>query len=67
MAAASNREKDLSTLKNTVADLGKLGEAFGKRLVERQIASVVFDRNGFAYHGRVKALAEGIRKSGIRF
>jgi large subunit ribosomal protein L18 len=65
LASASNREKELAAIKNTVADVGKLGEAFGKRLAEKKIAAVVFDRNGYLYHGRVKALADGIRKSGI--
>jgi large subunit ribosomal protein L18 len=45
----------------------KVGQAIGEALVAKQISSVVFDRNGFIYHGRVKALAEGARKAGLVF
>ena len=67
LAAASNLEKDQRGIANTVAALGKLGELIGERLKARQITSVVFDRNGYRYHGKVKAIAEGARKAGIRF
>ena len=66
LAAASNREKDLQSFKNTTEGLAKLGEEFGKRLAAKNIKTAVFDRNGYLYHGRVKALADGIRKSGIQ-
>lgn len=45
----------------------KVGELLGKKAIERNIRKVVFDRNGFLYHGRVKALAEGARESGLEF
>jgi large subunit ribosomal protein L18 len=45
----------------------KVGELLGKKAVERNIRKVVFDRNGFLYHGRVKALADGARESGLEF
>jgi large subunit ribosomal protein L18 len=45
----------------------KVGELLGKQLKEKKITQIVFDRAGFKYHGRIKALAEGIRKSGITF
>lgn len=67
LAAISTMEKDFASLKPTVADAQKLGEAMGKRLVEKKIAKVVFDRNGYLYHGVVKALADGTRKAGIEF
>ena len=44
-----------------------VGQAIGAALMQKQIESVVFDRNGFIYHGRVKALAEGARKAGLKF
>ncbi len=45
----------------------KVGEALGKKLLEQDVKSVVFDRNGYIYHGRVKAVAEGARKAGLEF
>ncbi|QJA05725.1 50S ribosomal protein L18 [Thermosulfurimonas marina] len=44
-----------------------VGELLGKRAVEAGIKKVVFDRGGFKYHGRVKALAEGARAAGLEF
>jgi len=45
----------------------KIGEAIAKKLLEKQVKTVVFDRNGFIYHGRVKQVAEGARKGGLEF
>jgi large subunit ribosomal protein L18 len=45
----------------------KVGAAIAKRALERQIVSVVFDRSGFLYHGRIKALAEAARENGLAF
>jgi large subunit ribosomal protein L18 len=45
----------------------KLGQFIGKRAVELGYTKVVFDRNGFRYHGRVKALADGAREAGLIF
>ena len=67
LASASNLEKELSSLKNSVEAAAKLGEAFGKRLSEQNLKTVVFDRNGYKYHGIVKAIADGTRKAGIDF
>ena len=44
-----------------------VGELLGKKAVEAGIKKVVFDRGGFKYHGRVKALAEGARAAGLEF
>jgi large subunit ribosomal protein L18 len=38
-----------------------------KKALERQIENVVFDRNGYLYHGRIKALADGAREAGLKF
>jgi large subunit ribosomal protein L18 len=67
LVSASTLEKELRNVKATVAGAAQLGEIMGKRLVEKNIKSVVFDRNGYLYHGVVKALADGTRKAGIQF
>jgi len=67
LVSASSLEKDLKDIKVTVAGAGQLGEIVGKRLLERNIKTIVFDRNGYLYHGIVKALADGTRKAGINF
>ena len=45
----------------------KLGELLAEKAIEKNIKTVVFDRNGFLYHGRLKALAEGAREKGLQF
>jgi large subunit ribosomal protein L18 len=67
LASASTLEKDLRDIKANVAGAAQLGEAMGKRLLEKNIKTVVFDRNGYLYHGVIKALADGTRKAGIEF
>jgi large subunit ribosomal protein L18 len=67
LASASTLEKDLKNIKATVAGAAQLGEIMGKRLLDKGIKTVVFDRNGYLYHGIVKALADGSRKAGIVF
>ena len=67
LASASTLEKDLRALRANIAGAGQLGEVMGKRLLGKNIKSVVFDRNGYLYHGLIKALADGTRKAGIAF
>jgi len=67
LVSASTLEKELSNLKNNVEDAALLGEATGKRLLAKNITEVVFDRNGNMYHGIVKSIADGARKSGVKF
>jgi large subunit ribosomal protein L18 len=67
LVSASTLEKDLRNIKATVAGAAQLGELTGKRLLDKNIKTVVFDRNGYLYHGIVKALADGSRKAGIVF
>lgn len=57
---------ELAKLKKSDA-AKKVGELIGRKAAERNIRKVVFDRNGFLYHGRIKALAEGARESGLEF
>jgi len=67
IASVSTLEKDLKDIKDTIEGAGKLGEIMGKRLLEKNVKTVVFDRNGYLYHGVVKAMADGARKAGIEF
>jgi large subunit ribosomal protein L18 len=66
LASASTLEKDLRTIKANTVGAAQLGEIMGKRLLEKDIKAVVFDRNGYLYHGLIKALADGTRKTGIQ-
>ena len=45
----------------------QIGKAIGEKLVAQKITAVVFDRNGFIYHGRVKEVADGAREAGLQF
>ena len=63
----STLEKDFSSMKPNVETASKLGEEIGKRLMKKNITSVVFDRNGYLYHGVVKSIADGARTAGIKF
>ena len=67
LASASNKQGSLSQIKSTVGGASELGQAIGQRLKEKGVGKVVFDRNAYAYHGVVKAIAEGARKAGIEF
>jgi large subunit ribosomal protein L18 len=67
LVAGSTLEAALKGVKATIEGGSKLGELVGQRLKEKNIVSVVFDRNGYKYHGIVKAIADGTRKVGIKF
>jgi large subunit ribosomal protein L18 len=68
LAAASSREKELAGKKVNKTEQAKLvGEAIAKKATAAGISSVVFDRGGYLYHGRVKALAEAAREAGLKF
>jgi large subunit ribosomal protein L18 len=67
LASVSTLEKELKDIKATAEGAAKLGEIMGKRLLEKNIKTVVFDRNGYLYHGLVKAMADGARKAGVQF
>jgi large subunit ribosomal protein L18 len=68
LAAASDLEKDLrGSSENKTARAGAVGARVAERAKGVGISSVIFDRGGFRYHGRVKALADGARDSGLSF
>nr|WP_249222178.1 MULTISPECIES: 50S ribosomal protein L18 [unclassified Planococcus (in: firmicutes)] len=68
LASASSADKDFSLeTKGNVEAAAQVGETIAKRAVENGLKSVVFDRGGYLYHGRVKALAESARENGLEF
>jgi len=70
LASASTLSPELrGNLKHTgnVEAAKKVGELIAKKCLEKGIQKVVFDRNGYLYHGRVKALAEAARTNGLNF
>ena len=68
IVSASSQEKDLKKDKQNKVNLSTLiGEILAKRAAEKKIDKVYFDRGGYKYHGRIKALAESLRKNGLNF
>jgi len=65
LVTASSVKVDAKGTKTEVAK--SVGEAIAKAATEKGITSVVFDRSGYIYHGRVKSLAEGAREGGLKF
>jgi large subunit ribosomal protein L18 len=59
--------KDMPRFENKVAAANYIGKLIAERALDKGIEQVVFDRNGFLYHGRVKSLSEGARKAGLKF
>ena len=70
IVSASTLDKDikegLSTTSNKEA-ANKVGEAIGKKALDRGVEEVVFDRSGYLYHGRIKELADAAREAGLKF
>ena len=67
LVAAATNEKDFGTYGGNVEGAKKLGVVIAERALKAGIENVVFDRGGYLYHGRVKALAEGAREGGLKF
>jgi large subunit ribosomal protein L18 len=71
LVAASTLSKelkgDLAGVKSPMEVCKLIGKAAAKRALEKNIHEVVFDRNGYLYHGRVKAIADGAREAGLKF
>ena len=67
LVSASSTEKEIKKNKMKKMDLSNvLGELLAKRAKEKKINSVYFDRGGYKYHGRIKALADSLRKNGLK-
>ena len=74
LVSANSNSDEVKNILNGIEDLkGKttiafaVGEVLGKKALESNLSEIVFDRNGYLYHGRVKSLADGVRKAGIKF
>jgi large subunit ribosomal protein L18 len=67
LVAASSSEKNSSANGGNVAGAKEIGKLIAQRAKEKGITRVVFDRGGYLYHGRVKALADAAREAGLEF
>lgn len=68
LLSASSTEKEISSKKGAKIEIsGMVGKLIAEKAVKAGIKQVSFDRNGYLYHGRVKALAEGAREGGLNF
>jgi len=67
LAAASTLDKDLKDAGSNIEAASKVGKLIAKRAKAAGVDTVVFDRGGFLYHGRVKSLAEAARDGGLNF
>ena len=66
LAAASSREEGVSGA-NKTEQAAAVGKLIGQRAKDAGVETIVFDRGGYLYHGRVKALADGARETGLKF
>lgn len=67
LASASTVDPSLKSDSNSVESAGKVGSLIAQRAVDAGVSSVVFDRGGFKFHGKIKALADGAREKGLQF
>ncbi|PRD51292.1 50S ribosomal protein L18 [Sphingobacterium gobiense] len=67
LASASSGSKDFAVSGTKIEQSKAVGKAVAEKAVAAGISKVVFDRNGYLYHGRVKSLAEGAREGGLDF
>jgi large subunit ribosomal protein L18 len=68
LAAASTNEKDVTVAKTWNVDAAKtVGRKIAERALAKGVKRVVFDRGGYIYHGRIKALADAAREGGLEF
>ena len=67
LVSASTLDKEVKTKASNIEAAKEVGALVAKRAIENNIETVVFDRNGYLYHGKVKALAEAAREAGLKF
>lgn len=67
LVSASSLDKDFDGKGGNIEAAKKVGEMVAKKALDKGIKTVVFDRGGYIYHGRVAALAEGAREAGLEF
>ncbi len=67
LAAASSKELDLKGKNVNVVSSKEVGKKLAEKAVANGIQTIVFDRSGYKYHGRIKALADGAREGGLKF
>ena len=67
LVAASTLDKEIKTKASNIEAAKEVGELIAKRAIKAGIKNVVFDRGGYIYHGKVKALAEAAREAGLEF
>lgn len=67
IVSASTKEKGFTGGKANIASATKVGQAVAERAIAAKVEEVVFDRGGFFYHGKVKALADAAREKGLKF
>lgn len=65
IASVSSREVAGKYKKNDVSRAAAIGELVAKKCAEKKVGTVVFDRSGYKFHGKVKAVADGARKAGL--
>ena len=67
LASASTNEKAEKMTSNNLSSAKAIGQKIAERAIEAGIKKVVFDRSGYKYHGRIKAIAESAREAGLEF
>jgi large subunit ribosomal protein L18 len=67
IASASSKESAVKAKTVTTDTAAEVGKLVGARAKDEGISTIVFDRGGFQYHGRIKAVADGARESGLEF
>lgn len=67
LVSASTLDKDLKSCRSNIEGGKKLGQVIGKKAIASGLKTIVFDRNGYKYHGVVKVIADAAREAGLQF